>query len=200
MPTTTVLAASNFLLPDATFIAELVAFLIILAVLWRYVVPPLQRSMNQRQELIRKQFADSQQARERLEAAEAEYRQALVETRADAARIRDEARAQGQQIINELTDKARAEAARISAQAETRLEVARQRMVQELRNEVGQLAVDLAGRIVGEALDDTARQSRVVDRFLADLEGRQVEPAAAPSGASAGAGAPTAPAGSPAGD
>jgi F-type H+-transporting ATPase subunit b len=42
--------------------------------------------------------------------------------------------------------------------------------VTSLRAEVGTLATDLAGRIVGEALDDQARQSRVVDRFLADLE------------------------------
>ncbi len=58
-----VVASSNFLVPDATFIAELIAFLIILGVLGRYVLPPIQKAMRERQELIRKQVEDSEEAK-----------------------------------------------------------------------------------------------------------------------------------------
>jgi 1,4-dihydroxy-2-naphthoyl-CoA synthase len=58
MPAEAPVLASNFLIPDATFLAEIVAFLLILAVIWKYVVPPLQKSMTARQEAIKKSFDD----------------------------------------------------------------------------------------------------------------------------------------------
>src|SRR3954447_1111957 len=160
----------NFLVPNATFIFEVVAFFVILYVLKRWIVPPINRPMTSRQEMIRKQIDDGREAKERLEAADAEYREALVQTRTDAARIRDEARAQGQATIDELRQRAQEEADRVAAREQSRLEAERQQIVAQLRNEVGQIAVDLAGPIVGESLSDDARQRRVVERFIEDLE------------------------------
>lgn len=170
MLTSPVLAAENFLLPNATFIAELGAFLIILAFLWRYVVPPLQRSMTERQQLIRRQFEEGRESQERLAAAEEQYRTALAETRAEATRIREEARAEGQAIINELREKAQQEADRIRQRGEEQLAAEREHVVAQLRSEIGRLAVDLAERIVGESLTDEERQHRIIERFLGDLE------------------------------
>lgn len=161
---------SNFLLPNATFIVELVAFFVVLFVLWKYVVPPVSRAMAARQETIRKQLDDGREAKERLEAAEAEYQRALLETKADAARIRDEAKAEGLAIVEELRVRAQEEADRIAVRERGRLEAERQQIVAQMRTEVGQIAVDLAGKIVGESLDDEARQRRMVERFIADLE------------------------------
>jgi F-type H+-transporting ATPase subunit b len=73
-------------------------------------------------------------------------------------------------IIGEMREQAQAEANRIVEHAHTQIEADRKAAVVSLRSEVGTLAVTLAGRIVGEALDDEARQSRVVDRFLADFD------------------------------
>src|SRR5215212_8562620 len=70
----------------------------------------------------------------------------------------------------EMREQAQTEASRIVEHAHTQIEAERQQAVTSLRAEVGSLATALAGRIVGESLDDDARQSRVVDRFLADLE------------------------------
>ena len=161
---------TNFLVPNATFIFEVVAFLLILWILKRYVLPPVNKAMTARQEMIRKQIEEGREAKERLDAAESEYQAALVQTRTDAARIRDEARAQGQAIIDELRQRAQEEADRVSAREQSRLEAERQQIVAQLRNEVGQIAVELAGRIVGESLSDDARQRRVVERFIEDLE------------------------------
>jgi F-type H+-transporting ATPase subunit b len=161
---------NNFLIPNATFLFELLTFGIILLILWKFVVPPISRAMAARQEQIKKQLDESREAKERLDAAEAEYKQALLDTQADAARIRDEARAQGQQIIAELRQKAQEEADRIAAREQSRREAEREQIVSQLRGEVGQIAVELAGRIVGESLDDEARQRRMVERFIADLE------------------------------
>jgi F-type H+-transporting ATPase subunit b len=179
-PAPTVLA-SNFLIPDGTFVAELVAFLIILFLLRRFVVPPLQKSMTERQEAIRKSFADAEEAKQRLADAEEEYKNAIAEARGEQARAREEAAKTRREIIDAAKEEARVEAEGVMARAEARLEVERRQVFSELRGEIGRLAVELSERIVGESLADDERQSRVVDRFLAELEN---QPAAAGAGES----------------
>lgn len=168
-----VAAEQNFLVPNATFIAELVAFLLLLWAIKKWVLPPLQKAMTERQEMIRTQIEEAREARERLDAAEKEYQQLLDATRADASRIREEARAEGQSIIDELRTRAQEEADRIRARGEEQLTVEREQVLAALRHEIGELAVQLSERIVGESLADEDRQRRVVDRFLEDLEQRE---------------------------
>jgi F-type H+-transporting ATPase subunit b len=165
-------ATSNFLVPNATFVVELITFLVIFFILAKYVVPWVNNQLAARQEAIRQQFQEAEEARARLEAAEAEYREQLAAARADAARQREEAREQGAQILADLRAQAQAEAERITKAAQQHLEAERARTVAALRAEVGTLAVELAGRIVGESLEDDARQRRVVERFLTEIESR----------------------------
>jgi F-type H+-transporting ATPase subunit b len=164
---------NNFLVPNGTFFVELIAFAIIVFVLGKYVIPPINKAMTARQDAIRKQFADLDQARDDAKSAEAEFRAQIADARHEAARIREDAREQGAAIIAELREQAQTEANRIVEHAHAQIEADRQQAVTSLRAEVGSLATDLAGRIVGEALEDQARQSRVVDRFLADLEAQE---------------------------
>src|SRR3954465_2486870 len=107
--------ASNFLVPNASFIAELVAFLIILWAITKYVVPPLAKSMNERQELIRPPIEESKEAREKLEKAEQEYKDALKQARQEANEMKEQARAEGARIRADLEKKAREDAANIAA-------------------------------------------------------------------------------------
>jgi F-type H+-transporting ATPase subunit b len=79
-----------------------------------------------------------------------------------------------------MREQAQGESARIVEHAHVQIEAERLQAVASLRTEVGTLATSLAGRIVGESLDDDARQSRVVERFLADLEGQPVSGNGAP--------------------
>jgi F-type H+-transporting ATPase subunit b len=163
---------SNPILPNATFIAEVFAFAILLWIFNKYALPPLKRAMTERQDHIEKQISDADAARDRLEKAEAEYKQQLEQTKADASRIREEARAEGRAIIEELREKAQEEVDRVRKRGEEQLETERDRVVAALRGELGALAVELAGRIVGESLDDDDRQRRIVDRFIDELEQR----------------------------
>ena len=160
----------NFLVPNGTFFVELFAFAIMVFILAKYVIPPINKAMTARQEAIRQQFADLDQAKSEAHAAEEEFRAQIADARHEAARIREEAREQGSAIIAELREQAQSEANRIVEHAHTQIEADRKSAVASLRNEVGTLATSLAGRIVGESLDDEARQSRVVDRFLEELD------------------------------
>jgi F-type H+-transporting ATPase subunit b len=137
--------------------------------MWKYVVPPLQKNLAARQDVIRQQLEDARLAKERLDAAEADYNTALAEARAEAARSREEGRRIRQEIIDGARDEARAAAEEVTRLAEERLQAQHRQALNELRAEVGKLAGDLAGRIVGETLTDEELQRRVVDRFLAEL-------------------------------
>ena len=170
---------SNFLVPNGTFWVELIAFAIMFYLLAKYIVPPINRAMTNRQDAIRKQFQDLDQAKEDARAAETEFRAQIADARHEAARIREEAREQGAGMIAEMREQAQADAARIVEHAHAQIEADRKQAVTSLRKEVGTLATELAGRIVGESLDDQARQSRVVDRFLADLEAHENAPQSA---------------------
>jgi F-type H+-transporting ATPase subunit b len=160
-----------FLIPNATFFVELVIFLVVLGVLWRYAVPPVKRAMDERQNMVRRQIEESQLASKRLSEAEARYSQALSEARIEAAKIRETARADAQEIKDEIRQQAEQEVARIRQRGEEQLATQREAVVRELRGEIGTLAVNLASRIVGESVADDARRAGTVDRFLDELAG-----------------------------
>lgn len=168
----TVHADGNFLVPNATFIAELVAFVLILLILWRYVVPPIQKAMRERQDMIHQEAEDSDKAKQKLAEAQSEYQRALNEARVEAAQIRESARAEAQQVVEELRAQAQEEQARIVARGEEQLQQQRTQVVRDLRGEIGSLAVELSEKIVGERLADDAQVRATVDSFLADLEQR----------------------------
>jgi F-type H+-transporting ATPase subunit b len=162
--------ASNFLVPNGTFFVDLIAFAIIVWLLAKFVIPPINRAMTARQDAIRRQFAELDEAQADARKAEADYKEQLNNAKHEAARIREEAREQGAQIVQEAREKAQTEADRIIEHAHAQIEADRKAAFASLRRDVGSLATTLAGRIVGESLDDDGRQGRVVERFLADLE------------------------------
>jgi F-type H+-transporting ATPase subunit b len=167
-----VVASSNFLVPNATFIAELIAFMLILWFIARYILPYVQKAMRERQEIIRKQMEDSEQAKVQLAAAEEQYQRALAEARTEAAQIREGARAEAQRVVEELRAQAHEESSRIIARGEEQLQSQRSQVVRELRGEIGSLAVELSEKIIGQRLADDAQVRATVDSFLADLEQR----------------------------
>jgi F-type H+-transporting ATPase subunit b len=161
---------SNFLVPNGTFLVELAAFILMFFLLARYVIPPINKAMTARQDAIRKEFAELEESKQEAKDAEAEFKAQIADARKEAARIREQAREEGAQIIAEMREQAQTEASRIVEHAQAQISAERQQALTTLRAEVGTLATSLAGRIVGESLEDDERSSRVVDRFLADLE------------------------------
>lgn len=173
--------ASNFLVPNGTFVVELFAFAIMVFILARYVIPPINKAMTERQNQIRKEFADLDEAQSDARRAEKEFKEQLAQARHEAAKIREDAREQGAGIIAEMRVQAQEESERILRHARAQLEAERNQAVQSLRNEVGTMATTLAGRIVGESLEDDDRRARTVERFISALE---EESGAAPQGSS----------------
>ena len=163
--------SENPLIPTtAEFIIGTVVFLIIFGLLARVLMPRITKTLTERTELIEGGLARSEEAQTEAKQLLDQYREQLAEARHEAARLREEAREQGAQIIAEMRQQAEAEARRITEAAQSQVQAERQQALTALRTEVGTLATDLASRIVGESLTDEARQSRMVDRFLDELE------------------------------
>jgi F-type H+-transporting ATPase subunit b len=168
-----VLAANeNPLIPPwGEVIIGLIAFGVFFLVYVKFVAPRFEQVFQARREAIEGGIERAEAMQAEAKAALEQYRAQLAEARNEAAQIRDRARAEGAQILEELRTQAQEESARIVARGEEQLASARQQVVNELRGQIGTLAVDLAGRVVGESLEDDVRRRGTVDRFLAELDG-----------------------------
>jgi F-type H+-transporting ATPase subunit b len=164
----------NPLLPHPIeLVLSLVVFGILLFAVKKFVVPAFEKTFAERTSAIEGGLKAAETKQAEADAKLAELEKQLADARHEAARIREEAREQGAAIVAEMREQAQAESNRIVEHGKTQIEAERQQAVTSLRAEVGTLATGLAGRIVGESLDDEARQSRVVERFLAELEADQ---------------------------
>jgi F-type H+-transporting ATPase subunit b len=147
-----------------------IAFLIVFVVLWRILLPRIQKTLEERTAAIEGGLEKATETQEEAKRTLEQYQAQLAEARHEASRLRQDAQEAGAQILAELREQGEAERQRLVAAAREQIEAERAQAQQALRAEVGALAVELASRVVGESLDEEARQRRVVDRFLAELE------------------------------
>lgn len=151
-------------------IAEVVAFLIILFVLVRFVWPLVRNMANERQDAIQRHVEESAEAARRLAEAQRRFDEAVAEAREEAARIRDDARNDAHQLRVELREQAEREVERIRQRGEEQLGALRDQVVRRLRAEIGALALEQAQRRVVATLSDEGARSATVDGFLDDLD------------------------------
>jgi F-type H+-transporting ATPase subunit b len=148
----------------------IIAFGILVFVLGKFVWPRMNATFEARVDAIEGGISRAEARQAEANALFEQYRQQLAEARVEAARIRDDARNDAEGIRQDVLARAREESDRIIAAGREQLTAERQTIVRELRADIGNLAVDLASRIVGESLADEARQRGTVDRFLAELD------------------------------
>lgn len=156
--------------PLGEIIIGLISFALLVFLLGRFVYPRFEATYQARRDAIEGGIERAEKAQAEAQQALTQYKAQLAEARTEAAQIRESARAEGQRIIEEMRVQAQTESARITARGEEQLASSRQQIVQELRRDLGSLAVTLAGRVVGESLEEPARRSGTVDRFLDDLD------------------------------
>lgn len=163
--------ATNPLLPAIYDIVwSIIPFALVLFLFWRIVLPRLQKTLDERSAAIEGGIAQAENAQAEAKAALDKYNAMLQEARAEAAEIRDKARAEGSQILAEMKSTAQGEADRIALAAKAQIEAERHQAVLSLRKEVGALALDLAAAVVQERLSEDAKAASVVDKLLADLD------------------------------
>jgi F-type H+-transporting ATPase subunit b len=165
-------AEDNVIIPHVPeLIIGSIAFALLCFVLIRFVFPRMEATFQARVEAIEGGIKRAEEAQAEANRLLAQYREQLAEARTEAARIRDEARADAAGIREDMLGKAREESDRIITAGREALATERQTTIRQLRAEVGELAVQLAGRIVGESLEEEARRRGTVERFLEELGG-----------------------------
>ena len=147
-----------------------VVFVVLLTFFWFKVLPSLKRMLDERAQAIEVRLAEAESAQRSAEERTAQVEMEQEKLRAESSTIRDEARAEGAAILAEMKAQATADVARMSALAQASLLAERDAAVNELRKEIGGLAIELASRIVGAKLQDDTVANKVVDDFIAELE------------------------------
>jgi F-type H+-transporting ATPase subunit b len=140
---------SNFLIPNGTFFFVLAIFLIVLGVIGKFVVPPIQKVLGEREKMVVKTTDDNRKASEQEAAADSDYRKEMGAARTEASGIRDEARAEGRKVLDEMRGRANEEAAAVLQQAAEQLKQQSDAIAADLRSSVDSLSATLASRVLG---------------------------------------------------
>ncbi|MEI7779679.1 MAG: F0F1 ATP synthase subunit B [Actinomycetes bacterium] len=153
--------ASIFLLPNGTFFVELAIFLVIVFLIGKYILPPINKALEERQEHIKSSLEAADVARADAAAADGERRAALEEGRRQAREIVAQANGTADQVRAEAVTKAQVEYDRILAKADSEVAVHRQRAVEEAAGRMGEIVFDTVERVIGREVDATTHRDLI---------------------------------------
>jgi F-type H+-transporting ATPase subunit b len=159
--------ASLFLIPNATFFVELVVVLILIFLFYKYLLPPLNKAMEERQAQIRGSVEAADQARKYAEAADDERHHVLEEARGQAREMVAMAQQTADQLRADAATRAQAEYDRIVAAAAADVQVARQRAVDEAAARLGEVVIDVVSKIVGREIDAASHRDLIDEAIVA---------------------------------
>lgn len=154
----------------STFIGQLVGFAVIVAIIMKYVVPPVRKLMADQRQAVANQLEESAKATRRLAEADQHHAARVAEGKADAAHVVGEARADSVRIGEQLRAQADVDAERIKVQGGQQASLLHAQAIRQLRGELGSESVRRASEIVRAYVADPANQSSTVDRFIDELE------------------------------
>jgi F-type H+-transporting ATPase subunit b len=152
----------------AELIAAAIGFLIIFILFWKFVLPTINKLLEERREQIQGQLESAEQTRKQAEQELADYRAQLANARDEGNRIIEEARVTAEQLRRDIQANAEQEAQNTVARAQEEIRAERDRVFNELRTQVGEIAVELAGRVVGQSLDTQAHE-KLIDDYIAQV-------------------------------
>jgi len=161
-------SSSNFLVPNATLIVEVVAFLIVLLVIGKYVLPFLNKALEDRQEQIRASLEAADQARVEAEETRAQRQAILDEARQAARDIVAQANKTAQRMHAEAEERGQQEYDRLVARADAEITLARRRAVEEVSAQVGELVLSVARQVIGREIDASSHRA-LIDEAVAAL-------------------------------
>jgi len=150
---------NNFLVPNGTFFVVLIIFLIVLGVIGKWVVPPVSKVLRERDAMVKQTAEDSRKAADQFAAADEDYQAEMAKARGEASKVRDEARAEGRKVLEDMRGRASDVASSTLQQAESELKDQALSIRPDLRSSVDSLSVTLASRVLGVDINATASAS-----------------------------------------
>nr|P50013.1 RecName: Full=ATP synthase subunit b; AltName: Full=ATP synthase F(0) sector subunit b; AltName: Full=ATPase subunit I; AltName: Full=F-type ATPase subunit b; Short=F-ATPase subunit b [Streptomyces lividans]CAA80323.1 H(+)-transporting ATP synthase [Streptomyces lividans] len=153
--------------PIPELVIGLIAFVIVFGFLAKKLLPNINKVLEERREAIEGGIEKAEAAQTEAQSVLEQYKAQLAEARHEG---REEAQEQGATLIAEMRAEGQRQREEIIAAGHAQIQADRKAAASALRQDVGKLATELAGKLVGESLEDHARQSRVIDRFLDELD------------------------------
>ena len=153
---------------NGTVIVELVTFLIMLAVLARYVYPEIVKVAEARQRQIAEQLKEAEEARAAAEQRLKEAEERLNDARRTAQGVIDAAAKSAEQLRQEMRQKAEEESKRTVEAARKEIEAERDQAVRSVRSEVANLVVAATEKVIGETLDDE-KHRQLIDKAIKEV-------------------------------
>lgn len=161
--------ALALILPEtAELVWGIICFAIVAFVLWKKAFPAIRNSVEAREQRIAADLEAAESAKAEAERERAEYQKQIADARGEANRIIEEARGSAEQVRKDLIAKAEADAQQIVERAQEQLEAERSRTITELQSTVGDLAIELAEKVVGRALDQGTHRE-LVDAYIKEV-------------------------------
>ncbi|MGH2757379.1 MAG: F0F1 ATP synthase subunit B [Actinomycetota bacterium] len=145
-----------------------VAFVAVLLVLNKYAFPKLKEAVEGREQQIQSDLEAAEKAKTEAEEERRQYQKQIADARGEANRIIEEARQSAEQVRKDLITKAERDAEQIVTRAEEQLVAERNRTVTELHSTIGDMAIELAEKVVGRALD-AGTHRELVDAYIKEV-------------------------------
>lgn len=163
------------ILPDVSeLIWGAVSFVVIVFLVWKFAMPALDRALGDRQAAVVSRMEEAEEAKGAAERLRDDYQRRLDEGVQRADQIMESARSDAESLRQEIIDRAEAEAVEIAARARAEAESERTRVLEEARQEITTLSLDIAEKVVGTQIDASAHQE-LVERYIQELERETAE-------------------------
>ena len=161
--------ATSPIIPDATdlFYGGL-AFVILLVAMWKFALPGVKKGMDGRSERIRADLTRAEEARTEAEALLATYQRQVAESKGEATRIIEDARATADGLKAELSRRAEAEIAEMRSRAAADVEASKAQALADLTGEVASLAIGAAEVVVQKNLDRQT-QVQLIENYITQV-------------------------------
>ncbi|MGB2152417.1 MAG: F0F1 ATP synthase subunit B [Flavobacteriaceae bacterium] len=151
------------------FFWQLLLFVALLLLLKKFAWKPILDAVNERETSIKDSLSAAQKARDEMQAVQADNKRILKEARAERDALLSEAKKASTQMINQAKEDAKVEAEKITAQAQEMIQNEKKAAINDLKNQVAQLSVDIAEKVLQTELKDKAAQEKLVEELVKEI-------------------------------
>tara|TARA_B110001450_G_scaffold136712_1_gene128357 strand:- start:536 stop:1036 length:501 start_codon:yes stop_codon:yes gene_type:complete len=152
------------------FVWQTLLFVALLLLLKKFAWKPILDAVNERETSIKESLSAAEKARDDMEAVQADNKRILKEARSDRDALLAEAKTASIKIVNQAKEDAKAEADKITAQAQETIQNEKKAAINELKSQVASLSVDIAAKVLQTELKDQAAQEKFVSELVKEIE------------------------------
>jgi F-type H+-transporting ATPase subunit b len=152
------------------FVWQTILFVALLLLLKKFDWKPILDAVNERETSIRESLSAAEKAREDMEAVQADNKRILKQARSERDALLAEAKTESIKIVNQAKEDAKAEADKITAQAQVTIQNEKNAAINDLKGQVASLSIDIAAKVLQTELKDQAAQEKFVSELVKEIE------------------------------